>query len=125
MPLSRRNSECSGGMSVSGFSEALSMESRKAKFNVCLENGKKIAVPISGTATVTELHFEAIRRARRAGVSSTVDETLLEADGGTILFREDLLEDLFDLTQRNILHLAHSGLQTQGHPDVVRDYKHL
>lgn len=69
MPLSHQNSECSGGLSVSEFSEALSMESYKAKFNVCLENGRKIAVPISGTAIVTELH---------------------------VLFGDDLLEDLFD-----------------------------
>lgn len=101
------------------------MESRKAKFHVCLENGRKIAVPVSVTATVTELHVEAVRRASKAGVLCNVDETLLEEDGGTILFGDDLLEDLFDLTQRNTLHLALSGPQLQGHPNVVRDHKHL
>lgn len=124
MPLSRGNSEYSVGMSVSGFSE-LSMESRKAKFHVCLQNGRKIAVPISRTATVTELHVEAVRRASRAGILCNVDETLLEEDGGTILFGDDLLEDLFDLTQRNTLHLALSSPQTQGHSNVVRDQKYL
>lgn len=124
MPLSRGNSEYSVGMPVSGFSE-LSMESRKAKFHVCLQNGRKIAVPISRTATVTELHVEAVRRASRAGILCNVDETLLEEDGGTILFGDDLLEDLFDLTQRNTLHLALSSPQTQGHSDVVRDQKYL
>ena len=90
-----------------------------------LGNGRKIAVPISGTAIVTELHVEAIRRASRAGISCTVDETLLEEDGGTILFGDGLLEDLFDRTQRSTLRLALSDTQTQGHPDVVRHNKHL
>lgn len=111
-------------MSVSGFSEP-SMESRKAKFHVCLSNGRKIAVPISRTATVTELHVEAVRRASRAGILCNVDETLLEEDGGTILFGDDLLEDLFDLTQMNTLHLELSSPPTQGHSDVVREHKHL
>lgn len=124
MPLSRGDSEYSVGMSVSGFSE-LSMESRKAKFHVSLQNGRKIAVPISRTATVTELHVEAVRRASRAGIICNVDETLLEEDGRTILFGDDLLEDLFDLTQRNTLHLALSSPQTQGHSDVVRDQTYL
>lgn len=101
------------------------MESHKAKFNVCLENGRKIAVPISGTAIVTELHVEAIRRASRAGIICTVDETLLEEDDGTFLFGDDLLEDLFDRTQRSTQRLALSGLQSQGHPDIVRHHKHL
>lgn len=126
MPSSRRDSECSVGMSVSGLSE-LSVKSRKAKFHVCLQNGRKITVPISRTGTVTELHVEAlhVRRASRAGMLCNVDKTLLEEDGGIILFGDDLLEDLFDLMQRNTLHLALSGPQTQGHSDVAREHKHL
>lgn len=101
------------------------MESRKAKFHVCLQNGRKIAVPISRTATVTELHVEAVRRASRAGILCNVDETLLEENGGTILFGDDLLEDLFDLMQRNKLHLALSSPQTQGLSELVRKHEHL
>lgn len=88
------------------------MESRKAKFHVCLENGRKIAVPISRTTIVTEIHVEAVRCASRAGILCNVDETLFEENGGTILFGGDLLENLFDLTQRNRLYLALSGPQT-------------
>lgn len=82
-------------------------------------------MPISRTAAVTELHVEAVRRASRAGILCNVDETLLEEDGGTILFGDDLLEDLFDLTQRNTLLLELSSSPTQGYSDVVRDHKHL
>lgn len=79
---------------------------------------------LSLKAIVTEIHVEAVRCASRAGILCDVDETLLEENGGTILFGGDLLEDLFELTQRNRLYLALSGPQTQGHSDVVRDHKH-
>lgn len=109
-------------MPLSGFSETLSTESRKVKVHFRLHNGRKISVPIAGSATITELQIETIRRASRAGISCTVDDTLLQEDGGAILFGEDLLEDLFDLTHGNTLQLVLYLTQHTGHPEAVRGH---
>ncbi|KAF8860928.1 hypothetical protein BDZ45DRAFT_740806 [Acephala macrosclerotiorum] len=78
-----------------------------ARVFVQISNGMKIVVPVPQNSTVHGLHAQALRRAARLGVNGTLDNTLLQTTGtnSVILFGEDSLIDILDLTEDSTFSL--------------------
>ncbi|RDL38800.1 Uncharacterized protein BP5553_03140 [Venustampulla echinocandica] len=93
-----------------------------ARVFVRLPNGTKFLVPVPQDANVHELHIQALRRAGKIGVNGTPEDTLLETIGNDpiVLFSDDLLLDVMDLTADNTFGLrplvnpSSSSLESQG-----------
>jgi uncharacterized protein YegL len=79
-----------------------------ARVFVRLSNGMKIVVPVPQSSTVHGLHAQALLRAARFGVNGTLDNTLLQTIGKspTVLFGEDSLIEVLDLTEDNTFFLG-------------------
>ncbi len=71
-------------------------------------------MPVPQNSTVYTLHVQALRRAARLGVTATIDDSLLETIGNNqaVLFGEDLLVDVLDLTEDNTFSLRSFGNPT-------------
>ncbi|PMD22611.1 hypothetical protein NA56DRAFT_644802 [Hyaloscypha hepaticicola] len=102
----RSGSQGSEG-SVFAHSSFSSSSPDLARVFVQLNNGMKIIVPIPQTSVVQVLHAEALKRAARVGVTGTLENTLLQTTGKSpvVLFGEDSLIEVLDLTEDNTLFL--------------------
>jgi hypothetical protein len=79
-----------------------------ARVFVRLDNGSKIVVPIPQSSSVQDLHTQALRRAARLGVIGALSGTHLRTTGPDpiILFGEDPVIDVLDLTEDNTFSLG-------------------
>jgi hypothetical protein len=77
-----------------------------------LVNGSKILVPISASATVAELHVEAVRRATRMGLQYSIDRTVLQTTGHqtATMFGDDRLADVLGATEDNTFLLDNADV---------------
>jgi hypothetical protein len=75
---------------------------------VVLITGTVFIVPISSSATVEQLHAEAVRRAAALKVACTTANTTLRASNhdGPILFGEDRLMDVLDVVPNHEFFLG-------------------
>lgn len=94
--------------SVGTHSSVSSSNPDLARVFVQLNNGSKIVVPVAQNSNVHGLHVQALRRATRLGVSGTLDDTVLQTIGNNpvVLFGEDPLIDVLDLTEDSTFSLA-------------------
>lgn len=80
---------------------------------VNLSSGARIVVPISATSTVAQLAAESTRRATALNVPYDDNDTNLYLDDGSLLFGEDILEDVLDLTENEGFFLGSFKTQSQ------------
>ncbi|KAF2839495.1 hypothetical protein M501DRAFT_1015594 [Patellaria atrata CBS 101060] len=75
---------------------------------VRLLNGRQLVIPIAVTATVAQLHEEAARRAGKFELPFSINATVLRTTGadGVLLFEEDRIVDLLDLTENHTFVLS-------------------
>src|SRR5271154_953510 len=73
-----------------------------------LSTGAKVIIPIEQRCTSSELHAEAIRRAKRLKIPCNFDNTVLciGSPGGAIVFGEDLVLEISDLAEDNTFYLS-------------------
>lgn len=88
---------------VSGRSASTIIGTNAARVYIRLVNGSRILVPITPSATVADLHAEAVRRATRFGVPCTIDNTILQTTGhnAATTFGEDYLADVLAATEND------------------------
>jgi len=116
----------SGAALISSRSGRTSLSSSIRVF-VRLTNGSRIIVPVAVGASVAQLHQEALRKATRIGVLGTVETTVLRTTGPdpTIIFGEDSLEDVLDVTEDQTFFLGplHSSTPCVSQEDL--DHGHM
>jgi hypothetical protein len=80
----------------------------RARVTVVLSTGAKVIIPIEPLCTNSELHAEAIRRARQLKLPCNFDNTVLciGSHGGAIAFGEDLVLEVSDLAEDNTFYLS-------------------
>lgn len=88
---------------VSGRSYGTATGTNTTRVYIRLVNRSKILVPISASATVSELHAEAVRRATRMGMEYSIDRTVLQTTGhhAATMFGDDCLDDVLGATEDN------------------------
>ncbi len=113
------------GSEGSGFTHSSFSSSSPdlARVFVQLNNGIKIIVPIPQTSAVQDLHAEALKRAARLGVTRTLENTLLQTTGESpvVLFGEDSLIEVLDLTENNTLFLRSVDTTTASSIDTNQE----
>src|SRR5271154_4460193 len=80
----------------------------RPRVTVVLSTGAKVIIPIEPRCTSSELHAEAIRRAKRLKMPCDLDNTVLciGSPGGAIVFEEDLVLEISDLAEDNTFYLS-------------------
>ena len=80
----------------------------RARVTVVLSTGAKVIIPIDPLCTNSELHAEAIRRAKGLNVPCNFENTVLciGSHGGAIVFGEDLVLEVSDLAEDNTFYLS-------------------
>jgi len=80
----------------------------RARITVVLSPGVRVVIPIEPQCTNSELHAEAIRRAKQLKVPCDFDNTVLciGSPGGTIAFGEDLVLEVSDLAKESTFYLS-------------------
>jgi uncharacterized protein YegL len=96
-----------------------------ARVFVQLVNGMKIVVPVPQSSTVHGLHAQALHRAARLGVNATLDNSLLQTIGRNpvVLFGEDSLIEVLDLTEDNTFSLGSLDNPTTTAVDTDRELR--
>ena len=98
------------------YSTTSSLGTKPLCVSVTLSNGARILVPINENFTVVQLVAEAARRATAMNLLYDATEATLRSQDGSILFGEDSLKDILDLTETPQLLLGpadvHSYLST-------------
>jgi hypothetical protein len=79
---------------------------------VVLESGAQVIVPISNAATCEQLCLEAVRRAVALNLPCNAGNSTLRVGGynGPIIFGEDRVLDVLDLTQNHTFYLGPLGM---------------
>lgn len=80
---------------------------------VTLSSGARIVVPINPKFTVAQLVAESIRRATALDLPHDDTDTILRLNDGSIVFGEDTLEDVLDLTGSDSFFLGPFQAQSQ------------
>lgn len=86
---------------------------------VNLSSGARIIVPINATSTVSQLVAESTRRAAALNVHYDDNDTKLCLSDGSILFGEDMLEDVLDLAENDGFFLSSFEAQSQAPSEPV------
>ena len=100
------------GRSVSNSNLSFSGD-RVVRAYVNLSSGARIVVPINATSTVAQLAAESTRRATALNVPYDDNDTNLYLSDGSLLFGEDILEDVLDLTENEGFFLGSFKTQSQ------------
>jgi hypothetical protein len=90
-------------VSVSDRSASTVTGTNTARVYIRMVNGSRILIPIAASATVADLHVEAVRRSTRFGVPCTTDSTILQTIGqnAATIFGEDYLADVLAATEND------------------------
>lgn len=88
-------------VSVSDRSASTITGTNTARVYIRMVNGSRILIPIAMSATVGDLHAEAVRRSTSFGMPCTTDSTILQTIGqnAATIFGEDYLADVLAATE--------------------------